>query len=141
VNPTGGAGNVLPHIIVGDPGKIDFAYFHGVDQGTGKKPAWFTTVSQTLNGLSASPRFTTRQVSKVPTYTGTASELMGACTSGNPASGVENGFTCNRSTDVWGIALDKACLMTITWPTVSNEAPGADPGTFVSTQTGGKPVC
>ncbi|MDQ3879129.1 MAG: glycoside hydrolase [Actinomycetota bacterium] len=140
VAPTGGAGNILPHIVVGDPGKVDVAYFHGVLRGK-DKPAWYTTVSQTLNGTTGHPSFRTVRVSGVPTYTGTASELMGACTSGNPVSGVVNGFTCGRSTDVWGITLGAKCTLTITWPTVANDAPGADPGTFVSVQRKGAHVC
>jgi hypothetical protein len=140
VAPTGGAGNVLPHIIVGAPGKVDVAWFGGKLRGT-DPPAWYMWVAQTLDGTSAAPTFSSRQISPIPTYTGTASELMGACTKGNPVSGVVNGFTCNRSTDVWGIALDKKCKLTITWPTVHNEAPGSIPGTFVSTQRKGPGIC
>lgn len=140
VAPTGGAGNILPHIVAGDPGKLDIAYFSGVAAGK-NPPAWYTTVSQTLNGTTAHPSFRTVRVSKVPTYTGTASQLMGACTSGNPVSGVVNGFTCNRSTDVWGITLGVKCTLTITWPSVPNQAPGSDPGTFVSVQRKGAHVC
>jgi hypothetical protein len=98
-------------------------------------------VAQTLDGTSAAPHIIEKRISPIPTYTGTASQLMGACTKGNPVSGVVNGFTCNRSTDVWGIALDKKCKLTITWPTVHNEAPGSIPGTFVSTQRKGKGIC
>jgi hypothetical protein len=141
VVPPGGAGNVVPHIIAGDPGKLDFAYYAGVEQPGDAKPAWYTTVSQTLDGLSAAPHITTLRVSPIPAYSGTASELMGACTNGNPVSGVINGFTCNRSTDVWGIALDLHCKLTITWPTIHNEAPKSDPGTFVSTQRKGAHLC
>jgi hypothetical protein len=130
----GGAGNVLPHIVVGAPGKIDFAWFKGKKR-PGDKPAWYTTVAQTLNGLSAHPSFTRLKVSRIPTYTGTASELMGVCS--NPGGG----FTCPRSTDVWGIDLDLHCRLMITWPTVPNNADGAKPGTFVSTQKGGQTVC
>jgi hypothetical protein len=140
VSPTGGAGHVLPHIIVGAPGKIDVAYYTGELRGD-SPPAWYMWVAQTLDGTSAAPHITERKISPIPTYTGTASQLMGACTKGNPVSGVVNGFTCNRSTDVWGIALDKKCKLTITWPTVHNEAPGSIPGTFVSTQRKGKGVC
>src|SRR5207253_2548940 len=45
----------------------------------------------------------------------TASQMMGACGQG-PASG----FTCNRSTDVWGIAIDKLGNLQVTWPTASS---------------------
>ncbi len=148
IAPAGGAGHVLPHIVAGDPGKFDFAYFTGVER-PGLRPAWYMTVAQTLdNGAHV----TEKRLSNIPTYTGTASELMGACGSG-PEQGVQNGFVCTRSTDVWGVALDNACRLTTTWPTKDNNAyavtqkdpafaaPGSDPGTFVATQTGGPAVC
>jgi hypothetical protein len=160
VRPPTGAGHVLPHIVAGDPGKLDFAYFTGINRGDPRlaRPAWYTEVAQTTDGLSANPRFTfTRPAATVPTYTGTASELMGACGKG-PAAGVENGLTCTRSTDVWGIALDRDCNLTITWPTRDNASfaagepgtrgpdpafnvAGNNPGTFVSTQSGGPRLC
>jgi hypothetical protein len=159
VSPAGGAGNVVPHVVAGDPGKLDFAYYHGEGRGGDKRPAWYTTASQTLDGLSAAPHFTTTRLSDTVTYTGTASELMGACGEG-PAAGVENGFACSRSTDVWGVALDGACKMTVTWPTRDNaafankvnrltqqpygpafEATPNDPGTFVATQSRGPALC
>ena len=159
VAPSGGAGNVVPHVVAGDPGKLAFAWYHGEQRGSDKRPAWYTTAAQTLDGLSASPHITTTQVSPIVTYTGTASELMGACGEG-PAEGVENGFLCTRSTDVWGVALDGKCRMTITWPTRDNlafakrtnrltqqpygpafEATPNEPGTFVATQSSGPGLC
>lgn len=135
VSPPGGAGSLLPHIVVGDPGKIDIAWFKGKTREGDLKPAWYTTVAQTLNGLRQHPSFSRLKVSDIPTYTGTASELMGVCD--NPGGG----FTCPRSTDVWGIDLDLRCKLMIAWPTTANDAEGSRPGTYVSTQTGGKPVC
>jgi hypothetical protein len=147
VAPAGGAGHVLPHILAGDPGKYDFAYFTGV-QRPGLRPAWYMTAAQTVDGT----HIREVRLSNVPTYTGTASELMGACGEG-PEQGVENGFVCTRSADVFGVALDNQCRMTTSWPTKDNNAfatsqkdpgfaaPGSDPGTFVATQTGGPAVC
>jgi hypothetical protein len=139
VAPAGGPGHVLTHIVAGYPGQLDFAFFTGVARA-GAEPAWYVDAAQTLNGLAAKPSVSRVRLSGIPTYTGTASELMGACASG-PAAGAENGLACSRATDVWGIALDNECRATITWPTVKNDATGSDPGTFVATQTKGTNVC
>jgi hypothetical protein len=139
VTPGGAVGNLLPHVIAGDPGKLDFSYYQGVPRSD-KSPVWYETFAQTLNGLSEAPTFVHKRVSRVAAWTGTASQLMGACGSG-PASGVENGLLCGRSTDVWGVALDRACRLTIAWPTNTTDAPTNDPGTFVSTQRGGDTLC
>ena len=141
----GGAGRLLPHIIAGDPGRLDFAYFTGETQAGGA-PLWYATAAQTLDGLSASPHIVERRLSSIPTYQWTASEMMGACGSG-PAAGVENGFDCNRSTDVWGIAMDLQCRAVITWPVQSADSSGKAPGaagtqgTYVAVQTGGPSLC
>jgi hypothetical protein len=135
----GGAGNVLTHIIAGDPGKIAVAYFHG-QPATGASPAWYLHVSRSYDAMSSAPHFVDDTLSNVPTYTGTASELMGACGSG-PLAGIENGLACGRSTDVWGIALDRECHVHIAWPSVTNKAPHQAAGTYVSSQIGGQPLC
>jgi hypothetical protein len=140
VAPTGGAGHLLPHIIAGEAGKIDYAYFTGVDRA-GKTPAWYIDAGQSLNALDPSPAFASVRLSNVATYSGTASTLMGACNTGptQPA----NGFNCNRSTDVWGMALDASCNAVVTWPGVNNDANPRNQGsgTYVASQTGGNSVC
>jgi hypothetical protein len=147
VAPSGGAGHLLPHIVAGDPGRLDFAYFTGVAQSGANKPLWYATAAQTVDGLGASPHIVERRLSDIATYQWTASEMMGACGSG-PAGGVENGFACNRSTDVWGIALDTHCHVVITWPVQSaSSSSGFTPdatntqGTYVAVQTHGPTVC
>ncbi|HEX8102003.1 MAG TPA: sialidase family protein [Solirubrobacteraceae bacterium] len=159
VAESGGAGNVVPHVVAGDPGKLGFAWYHGELRGSDKRPAWYTMAAQTLDGLGPAPHIAQTRLSDVVAYTGTASELMGACGEG-PAEGVENGFACTRSTDVWGVALDGRCRMTVTWPTRDNlafakrnqtttqkpygpafEATPNEPGTFVATQSGGPGLC
>jgi hypothetical protein len=146
VAPAGGAGHLLPHIVAGDPGRLDFAYFTGVAQPGGAKPLWYITAAQTVDGLSAAPHIVERRLSEIPTYQWTASEMMGACGSG-PAAGVENGFACSRSTDVWGIALDPRCRAVITWPVESDGNGGSTPdakttqGTYVTVQTDGPTLC
>jgi len=146
VAPAGGAGHLLPHIVAGDPGRLDFAYFTGVAQPGGAAPLWYITAAQTVDGLSATPHIVEHRLSEIPTYQWTASEMMGACGSG-PAAGVENGFGCDRSTDVWGIALDPKCRAVITWPVQSANRGGPPPnatttqGTYVAVQTDGPTLC
>jgi hypothetical protein len=137
VAPSGGPGNILPHIVAGARGGVDFAYYKG--QKRRGDPAWHLTAAQTLDALSAHPHITHRTVSSIAAYTGTSSKLMGACGEG-PAQGVENGFACGRATDVWGVDLDRRGLLTIAWPTVKNQVKGSAPNTYVSTQTGGPGV-
>jgi hypothetical protein len=74
--------------------------------------------------------------------------MMGVCAPDGPAQGIQNGNPvggCSRSTDVWGIALDSECRVSITWPTGSSSrttgVPGASPGTYVTTQKGGRTLC
>ncbi|MDQ6747465.1 MAG: glycoside hydrolase [Candidatus Dormibacteraeota bacterium] len=150
VAPPGGAGHLLPHVVVGDPGKIDFAYFEGVLQPPPAKPLWYAWAAQTLNGLDqpTAVQFTRVRLSGIPTYQWTASEMMGACAPNGPTAGVQNGFLCSRSTDVWGVALDNNCQLEVTWPAVGGTGGPPDPpnstanmGTYEATQSGGPTVC
>ncbi|MDQ1711285.1 MAG: repeat-like domain [Frankiaceae bacterium] len=135
VAPLDDAGNILPHVIAGDPGRLTFAYYEGELRGSDKSQ-WYSVVAQTLDGLTPSPHFTRARLSSVPTYAGTAGELMAQCGSG-PAAGVENGFACDRSADVYGIGLDARGYTYVTWPTVGSAGPGAESGTYVAAQTAG----
>jgi BNR repeat protein len=147
-------GHVLVHVAIGDPGQLMGVYWTGQPQGGGKEPVWHMTAAETNNGLAANPIVTEARISNIPTDVGGASKLMGACKDVGPVSGVINGLACDRSPDVYGIALDpKTCRTTIVWPTRNRKddpadpdddktsAPGSDPGTFVSTQTGGPTLC
>jgi hypothetical protein len=146
VAPEGGAGHVLTHILAGDPGQLDFAYYTGEERAD-KKPAWYMTTAQVQGGQTASPQVSEARLSDIPTYTGSASELMGACDQDqtDPTQGVQNGTACTRSTDVWGLALDRQCRMVTTWPVAKkgdlNDTSGDQAGTYVATQTGGTTVC
>jgi hypothetical protein len=135
----GGSGNVLAHIVAGDPGHIAVAYFHG-KPATKDATGWYLHVARVYDAMSPTPHVVDDEVSSIPTYTGTASELMGACSSG-PTAGIQNGLACSRSTDVWGIALDRQCRVHVVWPAISNPAPRAASGTYVSSQINGKPLC
>jgi hypothetical protein len=146
-------GHVLVHMTVGDPGQLMGVYWTG-EARAGKEPVWHMTAAETNNGLDANPTVSEARISEIPTDVGTAQKLMGACMDVGPVSGVINGLACNRSPDVFGVALDpKTCRTTIVWPAVNvidnpskttddaTTAAGSDPGTFVSTQNGGPTLC
>jgi hypothetical protein len=135
IAPLKDAGNILIHPMGGDAGRWGFAYFHGYLRGSAK-PQWYSEYAMTTNGMSSAPTMTTVQLSPVPTYAGTAAVLMAQCGSG-PAKGVENGFNCSRSADVYGVAVDLKGRAIVTWPTVSGAGDGADAGTYVASQLSG----
>lgn len=140
----GTAGHAVPHVVAGVPGRLMFAYITGLAQPSGD-PLWYSTVAVTVNGTSASPVFTQRFLSRSPVIRGTDNALMADCSSG-PAAGVVNGLACNRSPDLYGIALDARCMATVVWPDVAadvngNPIAGDVPGTRVSTQVGGTALC
>jgi hypothetical protein len=120
------AGNILPHVVAGDPGRLTFAYM-----ASDSSSRWYSEIAQTLDGLSASPTFQHVRLSTLSTYSGSAASLMAQCGSGT-LKGVENGFLCGRSADVYGIGLDANGFTYVTWPNAD-----ASWGTFVSVQTGG----
>ena len=131
VAASGGVGNVLPHIVAGQPGKVDLAWYHGTK--VGGKIRWYSYAAQSLDALKAAPHWSTVKLSPVIVEPDqTASELMGACMQGQQAT--LNGFTCGRSTDVNGIALDKCGRLLVTWPAQASLPTDA---TYVSQQTSG----
>src|SRR5207302_3752757 len=87
---------------------------------------WYTTIAQVFRGLSAAPSIHETRVSTVSADTGTASVLMGACDQNQQTGGVVNGLVCNRSADVWGIALTPTCNLTIAWPVRNNADPSLE---------------
>src|SRR3954451_7284237 len=146
-------GHVLQHMTIGQTGQLMGAYWTG-EARQGTTPVWHMTAAEPHDGLSASPHITEARICDIPPDPGNAQELMGACIDAGPVSGVISGAICDRSPDVWGVALDpKTCRTTIVWPavdvrddpTTTNDdktfAPGSDPGTFVSTQNGGPTLC
>jgi hypothetical protein len=139
VAPAGPVGHYDPSIVGGDAGELALAYYEGVPR-TGADPAWFVRSARVSGARTSTPQIVDAQVSGIPAYAQSPNAMGGSCSSG-PLSGLENGFLCDRATDDWGIALDAQCFLTVTFPTVKNDAPGSDPGTFVSTQTGGSRAC
>jgi hypothetical protein len=134
----GGAGHVLPHLVAGAPGKLDIAYWTG--RHVGKKTLWYTTIAQVFGGLSRHPAIHQTRVTHISADTGSASILMGACDQNKQTGGVKNGFACNRSADVWGIALTPRCDVTIAWP-VRNNSKKKREATYETTQVGGRRIC
>jgi hypothetical protein len=134
----GGPGHVLPHIVAGAPGNLDLAYWTGVQEGSAIH--WYTTVAQVFHGLTTKPSIQQTRVTSISSDTGTASILMGACDQNQQTGGVVNGLECNRSADVWGIALTPRCFLAITWPVRNNDNAALE-ATYATTQTGGQPIC
>jgi hypothetical protein len=134
--PGGGPGNILTHIAVGDPGKVDAVYLHG-EAHPGTTPAWYLTVSHMLDALDPTAPITSVRASGIPAYTGTASQLEQACTN----LGLTNLVTCNRASDVWGVTLDHTCRLLIAWAGVKNDASGSQQATFISRQESGPRLC
>ncbi|GAC1445165.1 MAG: hypothetical protein NVSMB55_24680 [Mycobacteriales bacterium] len=126
IEPAGGVGNILPHIVAGDAGKIGLAYFHGVAGGL-----WYSDAAQVLDALSPTPHVTRTRLSDVVVEKGTASKLMGACLQGTAAT--LNGFVCGRATDVNGIAVDSCGRLVVTFPAQA----GPPSVTFASQQVSG----
>src|SRR3954454_8691922 len=136
-----GPGHVLVHLAIGEPGQIQAAYWSGFDGGPGGKPVWYMTSATVLNAFDSQPSVTENRMSNVPADIGTASELMGACVQAGPISGIMNGIACGRSRGVWGVAVSRSCMPMWVWRAVDATASGNDPGTWVSTQTGGASLC
>ena len=132
VAPFGGPGNVLPLIAAGDPGRVAVSWYQG-QAAAGGSPKWYPMAAVSTNALGDAPTWSTTQLSDVVVESGTASELMGACMQGQQAT--LNGFTCGRSTDVNGIAVDPAGNVLLTWPAQAGIK--ATDGTYASQQTGG----
>ena len=125
-------GNVLPLIAAGGRGRVDVSWYHGRPV-SGHKPNWYAHAAQSLNALSARPTWRGVRLSGVLAERHqTASDLMGACHQG--AESTLNGFDCDRSTDVNGIALDRCGRLLLAWPA---QAGLKTDGTYVSRQVGG----
>jgi hypothetical protein len=132
VAPFGGAGNALPLIVAGDPGRVAVSWYQG-QAASGGSPQWFPMAAVSTDALTTSPTWSTTQLSDVVVEKGTTSELMGACMQGQQAT--LNGLVCGRSTDVNGIAVDPAGKVLLTWPAQAGIK--ATDGTYASEQTGG----
>ncbi len=109
IAPSGGAGHILPHVVAGDRGKVDLAYYSGAADGN-----WYSDMSQVTDALAPHPHVVTVRLSPASVEHGSASRLMGACMSGSSAT--LNGFVCGRSADVYGVALDACGRLLVAFP-------------------------
>jgi hypothetical protein len=139
VAPAGQVGHYDPSIVAGDAGELALAYYEGVPRA-GADPVWFVRAARVSGAAGAAPKVVEAPVSDIPAYAQSPNAMGGSCAQG-PLAGLENGLACDRASDDWGIALDPQCLLTVSFPTVANDAPGSDAGTFVSTQTSGSRAC
>jgi hypothetical protein len=135
----GGPGALTTQVVAGARGKLAFSYLKGVPSLNG--PArWFATAAMTLDGLSRTPHLREVVLAPFPSYTGTATALAGACGSG-PLGGLQQGVTCPRAADNFGMVVDATCRIVVAWPAIENAADGTHPGTWVSQQIAGDRVC
>ena len=137
----------LVHLVAGDPGKIAVAYYYGPTTTAAQTP-FYAHFLQSFDAKSPTPHVTDYQVSDKPAFTWSVSGMMGLCDTAQqagPFEGVVAGLGCDRSTDVWGIAMDAQCRVMSVWtgraPTADAGTPGQEAGTFVTTQTGGPTLC
>ncbi len=135
VAPLADAGNILPHVIAGAPGRLAFAWLHGTSLG-GDAPLWRLHAAIVQNARSAKPAITSRAVGAPSAYSGTAQTLMGQCGSG-PTAGLQGGLTCGRAVDNYGLAIDRVGRLLVVWSAAANPGPGAEAGTFVTVQRSG----
>ena len=138
-------GNVLTHIVAGDPGRLDVAYFAGEIPAAGKAPLWHMTVAQVTGALGGAPSVRVQRIQALPAFQGGAADLMGWCDDTNPANQSVPACLNSRAADVWGIALDRQCRLAVSWPSISA---ASDPGigasvdaTWTATQSGGPTLC
>jgi hypothetical protein len=139
VADAGPVGHYDPSIVAGDVGELALAYYEGRPRA-GAEPAWYVRAARVSGATSGAPAVAESDVSSIPAYAQSPNGMGGSCASG-PLAGLQNGFACSRASDDWGLALDPQCGLTVAFPTVANDAPGADAGTFVSTQVGGSRPC
>lgn len=137
-----GAGVILPQMAVGQPGHLAAWYLAGTGQGN--ESLWYPTIAETFDGLAASPHVTVSKISDIPAWKGSASSLMGVCqpagSNAGPVNAALAGFTCPRSSDVYGQALTATCWPAFVW--YDGEAAARDGnGTYVGEQTGGQSLC
>jgi hypothetical protein len=132
----GGAGHLTVEAVAGARGRLDLAYLSGVVQHRGA-PAWFMTAAAVRNATASRPSVRTVRLSSAPSYVGTATALSGYCGTG-PTAGLQQGVTCPRAADDFGVAAGIRCRLLVVWPMAAGEATA---GTWASHQTSGPAMC
>jgi hypothetical protein len=136
-----GSGRILAQVVAGGPGKIAIFSLEGDGNATGA--LWHPLIDEVRDAMNATPTLASYPLSTVPAWKGTASALMGACSGplpqtplGNPAAG----FTCSRSSDVYGQTLTADCKPAFVW--YADKSLDKDKGgTYVAEQTSGPGLC
>jgi hypothetical protein len=132
-------GHYDPSIVAAGRGNLGLAYYTGVPRDNAP-PLWYVDVAIVRNAEATSPDVRDARVADLPAYAGTPDAMAGSCGTGI-ASGIESGLLCAGAARVWGLALDTRCRLVVAFPTVRNDGPGSNPGTFVATQDSGPTVC
>lgn len=136
-----GSGRILSQIVAGAPGEIAIFTLQGDGNGTGA--LWSPVIDESWNAMDASPTFASFPLATVPAWKGTASALMGACSGPFPATPLGNpaaGFTCGRSSDVYGQTLTSDCRPAFVWY-ADKSLDKEKGGTYVAEQAGGRGLC
>jgi hypothetical protein len=128
---------VFPWVTAGDPGRVDLVYY-GTTKATGYNPnsqnaQWHTYMAQTVNGLDASPSFTTVDVAEAPTH------LASICFSGIGCTGTGN----RNLLDFFEVRTDNDGAAVVIYNDDANSLVAAFPGgpqVMVSKQVGGPSV-
>jgi hypothetical protein len=139
VVPGGPVGHYDPSIVTAGRGNLGLAYYTGTPR-TNADPLWYVDVALVRDAEETHPDVTDARVADLPAYAGTADAMAGSCGTG-PTSGLQSGLLCQGAASVWGLALDVHCRLVVAFPTVANDGPGSDAGTFVATQHAGPTVC
>ena len=139
VAPGRPVGHYDPSIVAAGRGNLGLAYYTG-SQRPDREPLWFVDVAVVRNAEDAQPVVKEARVADLPAYSGTPDAMAGSCGT-RLTNGIESGLLCEGAASVWGLALDVRCRLVVAFPTVANDGPGSDPGTFVATQHAGPSVC
>jgi hypothetical protein len=121
-------GSLFALVAAGDRGKVAVSWLARQSDGF-----WYPRLAVSTDALGHSPHWVQTRLSSEPSHRGTAAAMSAACGSG-PTSGLQQGLTCGRYLDNYGIAVDRAGRATVVWPSQIQSA------TFVATQTGGPDV-
>jgi hypothetical protein len=126
-------GSLFAHVVAGDRGRIALSWLAARRDG---QVLWFPQLAVTTDALGRSPSFSRAQLSRFPSHVGTPSAMSAACGSG-PLAGIQQGLTCGRFLDNYGMAVDRRGHAMVIWPAVAAAQGDATAGTYVVTQTGG----
>jgi len=132
VVPGTAGGSLFALVAAGDHGKLAVSWLAA--RGSGAATRWIPRLAVTRNALSATPSFAFADLSAQASHLGTPAQMSASCGTG-PTSGLQQGLTCGRFLDNFGIAIDRAGRAMVVWPSRAEAR-----GTFVATQLSGPAV-